>query len=240
MSLKKFSSLLILLLCAISVNAQQRLDLSGEYSVKVDGTEFSINLPSTLDMAGIGTPSTLTPSLDKQVLQHLTRKVSYIGTADYEREIHINSEMANRPLTFHFERVIWRSRLFIDGTEVGPSQESLATPHIYHLPQGLGEGIHTLRISIDNTKQYDISFNDFAHAYTNETQTMWNGVLGEMHLTAQPLLSIASLQAYPDIDKNIVKAKIKVVRHGKASRKATLHLYASDPQQYCLPALKRL
>jgi len=240
MSIKKFSSLLILLLCAISVNAQQRLDLSGEYSVKVDGTEFSINLPSTLDIAGIGTPSTLTPSLDKQVLQHLTRKVSYIGTADYEREIHINSEMANRPLTFHFERVIWRSRLFIDGTEVGPSQESLATPHIYHLPQGLGEGIHTLRISIDNTKQYDISFNDFAHAYTNETQTMWNGVLGEMHLTAQPLLSIASLQAYPDIDKNIVKAKIKVVRHGKASRKATLHLYASDPQQHCLPALEKV
>ena len=240
MSIKKFSSLLILLLCAISVNAQQRLDLSGEYSVKVDGTEFSINLPSTLDIAGIGTPSTLTPSLDKQVLQHLTRKVSYIGTADYEREIHINSEMANRPLTFHFERVIWRSRLFIDGTEVGPSQESLATPHIYHLPQGLGEGIHTLRISIDNTKQYDISFNDFAHAYTNETQTMWNGVLGEMHLTAQPLLSIASLQAYPDIDKNIVKAKIKVVRHGKASRKATLHLYASAPQQHCLPALEKV
>lgn len=232
-------TLLFMLAIAVCASAQQRIDISGEYTVDIDGHKHAISLPSTLDMAGIGTPTSLTPSLDKQVLQHLTRKVSYIGTANYEREISITSEMANRPLTFHFERVIWRSRLFIDGTEVESSQESLATPHIYYLPQGLSEGTHTLRISVDNTKQYDISFNDFAHAYTNETQTMWNGVLGEMHITAEPLLSIASLQAYPDITSSTVKAKIKIVRHGKAPRKATLRLYVDDPDKHTLPIVER-
>ena len=232
-------TLLFMLAIAVCASAQQRINISGEYTVDIDGHKHAISLPSTLDMAGIGTPTSLTPSLDKQVLQHLTRKVSYIGTANYEREISITSEMANRPLTFHFERVIWRSRLFIDGTEVESSQESLATPHIYYLPQGLSEGTHTLRISVDNTKQYDISFNDFAHAYTNETQTMWNGVLGEMHITAEPLLSIASLQAYPDITSSTVKAKIKIVRHGKAPRKATLRLYVDDPDKHTLPIVER-
>lgn len=233
-------SLLLILIQTTSICAQQRIDLSGEYTVIINGQKHMISLPSTLDMAGIGTPTLLTPSLDKQVLQHLTRKVSYIGTADYEREICITSEMANRPLTFHFERVLWRSRLFIDGTEAAPSQESLATPHTYHLPQGLSEGKHTMRISIDNTKQYDISFNDFAHAYTNETQTMWNGVLGEMHLTAEPILSIASLHAYPNIENNSVIAKLKIVRHGKLPRKATLRLHVNDPQHHSLPLAEKI
>ena len=36
-----------------------------------------------------------------------------------------------------------------------------------------------------NRKRYDISANDLAHAYTNDTQIMWNGVLGKMKLTAR-------------------------------------------------------
>lgn len=227
---------IVLLFMAGESYAQRVMDLSGKWKVTVEGDTYDIVLPTTLDMAGIGTPTALAPSLDKQVLQHLTRRVSYVGEAAYTREVTITPEMAHKPLAFHFERVLWRSRLYIDGVEVGSSCESLATPHSYHLAEGLSEGVHTLLLKVDNSKQYDISFNDFAHAYTNETQTMWNGVLGTMTMTVHEPLHIASLQTYPDVEAGAVKVKVTIVRHPGAPRKAHLKLSAVTPDDAMLPA----
>ena len=191
---KKLVIISLLLFWAFYVAAQQTLNLQGDWTVTIKDNKCDINLPGTLDMAGIGIPTTLAPSLDKQVLRHLTRRVSFIGTADYERTIEIPVEMAGKPLVIKFERVLWRSRLFIDGVEHGSSCESLTTPHIYRFENGLQAGTHVLRVSVDNTKQYDMSYEDMAHAYTNETQTMWNGILGEMSVTALPAVSLEQLQ----------------------------------------------
>lgn len=45
------------------------------------------------------------------------------------------------------------------------------------------------------------------HAYTNETQIMWNGILGEISLRAKDDISIEDLQVYPDIEKKRVQDK---------------------------------
>ena len=191
----------------MTASAQQRLDLSGAWSVSFGNSEgHSIVLPNTLDGAGLGEPNTLKPALTKPQLSRLTRKHSYIGEAKYQREVTISKEMAGKPLQLLLERVMWRSRLLIDGQDIGKTQESLVSPHVFCI-KGLTEGRHTLTLVIDNSKQHDISVDNLAHSYTNDTQIMWNGVLGRMELSVTP--AVSDVQVYPDIEKQQVSIKVK-------------------------------
>ena len=204
--MKKFITLALLAL-PLFVFAQQRLDLSGEWKVSLNNSgNQTIMLPNTLDGAGIGEPNTLSPALTKPQLSRLTRKHSFIGEAKYQREITITKEMAGKPLELLLERVMWRSRLLIDGQDAGQIQESLVSPHVFHI-KGLTEGKHTLTLFIDNRKLHEISVDNLAHSYTNDTQIMWNGVLGRMELNVAPV--ITDVQIYPDIEKQQVSIKVR-------------------------------
>ena len=204
--MKKFITLALLAL-PLFVFAQQRLDLTGEWKVSLNNSgNQAIMLPNTLDGAGIGEPNTLGPALTKPQLSRLTRKHSFIGEAKYQREITITKEMAGKPLELLLERVMWRSRLLIDGQDAGQIQESLVSPHVFHI-KGLTEGKHTLTLFIDNRKLHEISVDNLAHSYTNDTQIMWNGVLGRMELNVAPV--ITDVQIYPDIEKQQVSIKVR-------------------------------
>ena len=204
--MKKFITLALLAL-PLFVFAQQRMDLSGEWKVSLNNSgDQTIMLPNTLDGAGIGEPNTLSPALTKPQLSRLTRKHSFIGEAKYQREITITKEMAGKPLELLLERVMWRSRLLIDGQDAGQIQESLVSPHVFHI-KGLTEGKHTLTLFIDNRKLHEISVDNLAHSYTNDTQIMWNGVLGRMELNVAPV--ITDVQIYPDIEKQQVSIKVR-------------------------------
>ena len=205
--MKNWLITLMLLTCPILTTAQQRIDLSGEWHVSLLGHEKqNIILPNTLDGAGIGAPNTLSPALTKPQLSRLTRRHSFIGEAKYQREISITKEMADKPLELILERVMWRSRLLIDGEDLGQMQESLVSPHVYNI-NALTEGKHTLTLIIDNSKLHEISVDNLAHSYTNDTQIMWNGVLGKMELSAARTMS--DVQVYPDIDGRRITVKVK-------------------------------
>ena len=205
--MKKYLITLTLFALPIILIAQQRLDLSGEWKVSLEGIgNKTIILPNTLDGAGIGELNALGPSLTKPQLSRLTRKHSFIGQATYQREITITKEMADKPLELLLERVMWRSRLLIDGKDCGQMQESLVSPHVYNI-KGLSEGKHTLTLIIDNNKLHEISVDNLAHSYTNDTQIMWNGVLGRMELSVAQTMS--DVQVYPDVEKSFIKVKVK-------------------------------
>ena len=197
-----------ILLCSLSfqAGAQQELDLSGTWSVVAGQERSSIVLPNTLDGANIGQENQLQPLLQKPQLSRLTRKHSYIGVVIYQREVTIPQSLAGKPLQLSLERVMWRSRLAIDGHDLGQMQESLVSPHLFYIEKGLSEGRHLLTLTIDNQQQHDISVDHLAHSYTNDTQIMWNGVLGEMKLCAAPLIS--EVQVYPDIDRREIQIKV--------------------------------
>ena len=190
--------------CAITTLAQQMIDLSGQWQLELNANnKQTIILPNTLDGAGIGEVNTLEPKLSKPQLSRLTRKHSYIGVATYQREVNISQEMALKPLQVMLERVMWRSRLCVDGKDLGQMQESLTTPHLFYIKEGLTEGRHTLTLTVDNSKQHDISVDNLAHSYTNDTQIMWNGVLGRMELSVAPTL--CDVQVYPDVEQQQVR-----------------------------------
>ena len=205
--MKKLFLGILSLMLPVLVSAQQYLDLSGEWTVSIGKGNQRIVLPNTLDGAGIGEPNMLTPMLQKPQLSRLTRKYSFIGIATYQREITINAEMANKPLQLMLERVMWRSRLQIDGKDLGQMQESLTSPHLFYIKEGLREGKHTLTLTIDNSKLHDISVDNLAHSYTNDTQIMWNGVLGKMELSVAPI--ITDVQVYPDIEQQQISVLVK-------------------------------
>lgn len=243
--MKKVNYLILILLLGMPglAFAQRAIDLSGNWGIALDSLDrgikeqwyiksFSdnIQLPGTTDGAGMGVSCQLAPSLEKPQLLHLTRKYSYIGAAWYNREITISKEMANRPLNLFLERVMWKCRLWIDGKEVAMPQESLTTPHQFLITGGLSAGKHTLTLCIDNRKQHDISVKDLAHAYTNDTQIMWNGVLGKMELVVVPKVNIRHVAVYPDIRSKRIKVIAKVENSGRKPMKAELELQVTQPE----------
>lgn len=244
----KILTALILALTTLQAAASKPIrfiDLKGGWTVALDSLDNGIDagytssnlpdtitLPGTTDMAGLGTPNTLKPVMDKPQLLHLTRKHSYIGPAWYSRTVEIPVDMADKPLDLTLERVLWSSELWIDGVKQPGINESLTTPHRFRLPNGLSAGTHRITLRIDNRKRHDISVKELAHSYTEDTQTKWNGVLGRMQLAVRPEAAITSLQVFPDIHASTARLVAEIFN---SSRKAkteaiTFSIYNNDSQ----------
>ena len=100
----------------------------------------TIALPGTTDEAQYGEK---TSGSDFGIL---TRAYKYYGPAWYSREIEIPSEWNGKRIRMELERVLWESRVFVDGKEVSV-QDALSTPH-YHDLGYLSPGKHRLSIMI--------------------------------------------------------------------------------------------
>ena len=170
----------------------------------------SISLPGTTDQARLGTPCRAEPEISKAGLAGLTRKFSYIGPAWYRRTIEIPKEWKEKRITLFLERVIWESRVWLDGQEIG-HQNSLSTPHEFDL-SSIQPGKHDLLLRIDNRQQFDVGR---SHAYIEDTQSIWNGVVGKIELRATPSVWIDQVHLNPDPAKPSVEIRISN-RTGKA------------------------
>ena len=223
------------------VQASDKIDLSGSWSFKADSADVGIsqkwynsrlngviNLPGTTDDAGLGIPNILLPELRRPQVSHLTRKNSYLGAAWYSRTLTIPATWKNKKMTLKLERVIWETRVWIDGKVVEGKQQSLTTPHYFDLTNFLTPGNHTLSIRVDNRKQFDISVNDMAHAYTNETQIMWNGIIGEISCVAEDKVAITSVQIFPDVTKKLVKVMVSVDNATAKTAQGILTVFATS------------
>ena len=215
---------LVLLLLPLFSYSQDVLSLTGEWEVGFDkGDDFGatrwlkrpypykMELPGTTDEAGLGDSLTLQPSLTRESLYQLARKHRYIGTAWYRRIITIPANWQGKQIELMLERVLWQSRVFVDGKEATPQQrESLTTPHRYDLTNLLTPGPHTILLRINNTKQYDISHANLAHAYTDGTQTIWNGAIGKLALTAYDPVHISHLRTETNSNDNANNVDVQV------------------------------
>lgn len=222
---KLWSTALGILLLTSGCSQQEAvLSLKGDWQVGLDSLdvgiaqrwhirnfETAIQLPGTLDDAGYGKANALLPSLDKPQVLHLTRKHRYVGPAWYVREVEIPVTWKGKGIELELERVIWQTRVWVDGHEMKVSEESLVSPHRYDLTEWLTPGRHRIAIRVDNRKRYDISTGDMAHAYTDHTQIMWNGILGNITLRAHGKLDWQHVQIYPQLadDAVLIKGNIQ-------------------------------
>ena len=205
--------LLLIVFAGSCSQTGNKIDLSGKWTVALDSLDTGIdqewfelifideiNLPGTLCDAGYGKPCRLKPSMERQIFLNLKRKYDYVGVAWYTRQVEIPAGWQDKQIFLHLERVIWNTQVWIDGQNAEQENESLSTPHCFDLTRFLTPGKHHIAIRIDNRKQHDITVRDMAHAYTNETQTMWNGVIGEISLRAVEKAHIKNIVLTPDID----------------------------------------
>lgn len=221
------------LFAACSKPVGNELNLQGEWNVVLDSLNVGmeenwadqklagdiIKLPATLDDAGLGIQNTQEPVMDNSVLWGLTRKHQYIGAAWYQKEVKIPNNWEGKAIDLELERIIWESTLFVDGKLIGKG-ESLVAPHRYDLSEVLTPGKHTITVCIDNSNKYplinvqgnrypDPVNQDMAHGYTNHTQIKWNGILGNIKLTANEAEKIKNLQVYSNVAEGTIKATFK-------------------------------
>ncbi|WP_319589516.1 sugar-binding domain-containing protein [uncultured Draconibacterium sp.] len=223
----------IAILAACTKPEVTEIDLAGEWTVKLDSTNVGmsegwaeqtldgmpVQLPGTLDDAGIGKTNTQKPVMDNSVMWGLTRKHQYIGKAWYQKEVTIPANWEGKNIELELERVIWQSQVFIDGKLID-KQESLIASHRHNLSSSLTPGKHVITVLIDNSDIYplinvqsdkypDPINQDLAHAYTNHTQIKWNGVIGDIKLTASATGKIEDLQVYSNVAEGTIKATFK-------------------------------
>lgn len=132
----------------------------------------------------------------------------YVGAAWYQKEVLIPNNWSGQHIELSLERCHWETILWIDDQNVG-MLNALGAPHIYKLDHLLKPGKHTITIRIDNRIK-DIDPGADAHSVTDNTQTNWNGIIGNMTLSAKPPVYLSSVQLFPDVDRKLVVAKIKI------------------------------
>lgn len=245
---KLFIILGVVALFSVSCKTVKEINLAGEWEVVLDsldqgvtaewyGRTFSdkITFPGTLCDAGYGTPCKLKPVMEKEIFLNLKAKYEYIGPAWYRKEVVIPKEWKNKNIKLTLERVIWNSQVWINGKNVEGYNESLSTPHYFELGDYLVPGErNSIVIRIDNSKQYDISVRNLAHAYTNDTQTIWNGILGRIVLTAKDKISIEDLRLTPDVDNKKVSVALKVT----SPVSGKIALAVKDPAGKSMPGME--
>ena len=170
---------LFLPLCVFA--QQDVIDISGTWTVRLaDGQSRQVMLPGTTDTNHLGS----TPA-DTTETTHLTRAYSYKGAASYSRGIVVPKTWKHRRVTLCLERTK-PSWLYLDGVLID-SCNDISTPQRYVLPRKLKAGPHLLTIVVDNSRGVPSQLYASSHAYTEDTQTNWNGIIGRMELWAEDM-----------------------------------------------------
>lgn len=185
---------------------REQIQLAGEWESSL-GT---CHLPGTTDENRLGERNR-----DTLVTYQLTRLYPYSGKVIYTREINIPESFRGKKLFLMMERTK-PSTVWVDGDSIG-SYGHLYAPHWYELP-ALAVGKHQLKIRIDNSPTSVPKEIQGSHAWTDATQTNWNGILGEFYIEAVPVSYIRSVQVYPEVDKKqaLVIVEVDADKDGKA------------------------
>ena len=165
----------------------------------------SIALPGTTDQAGKGAgvvdgkavesihPQMLDADRSNKLVSHLTRRFPYAGPAWFQRDIDLPQTWQGKRVVVRLERTKFSSA-WIDGSSLG-QQNSLVGEHIYCLPKDLKAGHHRLALRIDNRLEKTPAR---GHQVSDDTQTNWNGIVGELRLQATDKVWIEDVAVYPD------------------------------------------
>lgn len=202
--------------------AYMRILLNGKWHVVLeDGTTGQMDLPGTLDENGIGhrdvganqwhpdaVLGNAAGEIDKDapIATRFTRRHTYEGEARISRKITVPDYGTDR-LFVLVERAR-ALRLLVDGEVCRVfRQGTLSTPYIFELT-GAAPGEHEFTFLSDNSYPgMPKAAICYSSAATDETQTNWNGILGECSMYTRPQNFIDSLRVYPRAVKKEEKNK---------------------------------
>lgn len=180
------------------------IDLSGKWNVELQADEGlqkgELTLPGSLQAQGYGNPVTTdTPWVSglhdafwyeqepfkkgagkECLVPFLCQPVRHFtGEAFYERQFSV--EYSRESWILRLELTRWRTRVWIDG-ELKGEDCSLCTAHEISCGR-LEAGVHTLRVSVDNSMQYP--YRPDGHGVSDALGATWNGMAGEIALLTE-------------------------------------------------------
>lgn len=184
--MKLTTLLLMAALCLpVQTEAQPKsMDLSGTWQFALDRQHTvtsdqemteTVQLPGTTDTNKKGDFIGKT-----EETTHLSRLYAYKGRAWYRRTVEIPASWKQKPVYLMMERTK-PSEVYVDTKLVGSSND-ISTPQVFDLSKWLTPGRHTLAIMVDNGSGVPEQIYANSHAYTEDTQTNWNGIIGRIEL----------------------------------------------------------
>lgn len=191
-------------------------------SIPVQGSNFVLKLPETITLPGSTDQGGKGYKSQDMTSLRLTRMFEYAGAAWYEKKnIFIPEEWKGKDIFIFLERAHWETKAWVNGQYAG-RQESLSTPHVYNItPYVVFGKKNTVRLRVDNSLIYNIAY---SHAISAETQTNWNGVIGEMKIQAFDKAHINDIQLYPQAKDKKLKITFEIANSSKQPVKGYLKI----------------
>ncbi|MFC6861484.1 sugar-binding domain-containing protein [Zunongwangia atlantica] len=159
-----------------------------------------IELPGTTDLRKKGIINNDTTTL------HLNRPNKYEGAAWYRRKINIPANFKGKQIELFLERTKV-SKIWIDSLYIGKSH-LLQSPQKFNITDYATPGDHYITVMVNN--DLDLTPYGNVHIYSDDTQTNWNGILGDMHLEAFNNLRINSIKIHPDIQAKRITVDLEI------------------------------
>lgn len=211
-------------------NYRQRINLQGEWEFALDSDSIGVAnkypliqlsdkilLPGTTDTNKKGNQIK-----KKDETTHLSRLYSYFGKAWYKKSVVIPKDWRKKDICLYLERTK-PTDVYIDGVLVGHNDD-ITTAQIYNLSNYLKPGKHIIAIMVDNGYSVPKQLLSNSHAYTEDTQTNWNGIIGNIYLEVTNSVHISNLQLYPDAVKRDLNILLDISNGDKIKKHTEVKL----------------
>lgn len=188
-----------------------KTDLSGSWGFRADEAMQGLSgrfweqqpadqipLPSTTSAQRKGSPN------PKREEGFLTDAYAFEGWAWYYKTVELGELPPDSCVELFLERTRM-TKLWVNGRAVG-GFDSLCTPHIYDISDYIAQGKAELCLLVSNTGYPTKG----GHLTSPDTQSNWNGVIGEISLRVSKKQRIASVQAYPDAENRRVRLRFEL------------------------------
>jgi len=180
----------------------------------------SVELPGTLDENRKGLINT-----NRNETMRLSRELMYAGMAWYQRTITIPENWKNQYIRLMMERTK-PSQVWVDNTFIGRSND-IMTAQYYNLSDQLVPGKHVLTILVNNDENSVPSGITGSHAWTEHTQSNWNGIIGKFCLESFNPVHIETVQVFPDIVLKKITVRVNISNPEGPEVKAKIILKAN-------------
>lgn len=153
---------------------------------------------------------------------HYTREYPFVGKAWYRRTIDVPRSFCDKNIFLTLERTKV-TKVWIDDQYIGENK-LLSAKQIFDVTKHLTPGMHHLTIMVDNDPK--LVPTGLSHIYSYDTQTNWNGILGEISLTARPSCFVARTDVFPNVKNREAQIRLRIKNTSKATQKVKIALSA--------------
>ena len=201
--------------------------LTGIWRATIDGLAGDIRIPGTLDEAGIGHRDAGGKGTGEAIATRLTRRVSFEGEVRLSRTLDFElSENVRAFIDVERARCL---RLFIDGQEVPPFEPpTLSATQVFEVTGRVRAEAELILLSDNSYPGLPRADIVNASAATDETQTNWNGLLGEVCLRTEEPVFIRAMRVYPRAGALDVRVDLSAAQAYRGSLRFASDALAAD------------